>query len=303
VAARDELLAVTAEDVFAQFEHGDGALRQVLRQWRENEPDLSPASISDEIERWRAFHAERIADGGAVRLYRALRVAPGHWNVAKGMAATVGRHWSLVEDQAWVIGGGLPRDGEHEYLLTAEVAADAAATVDWPATLAANVAFGDQEHEIVLRAGVFMKPLGIRDLETGASLAPPPVATAASPVPSTESAPPFAPRIRSEGGSLYYDDGRVSGAVDEYVTEDGRRGIVIHEWNSHLPGRGHSAAALTWLRTRYDQISANGIGSLDEDGVGDISVNYWERIREKGLVDVLILDDGSELPRPGAPKP
>jgi hypothetical protein len=112
--------------------------------------------------------------------------------------------------------------------------------------------------------------------------------------------PPFAPRIHVDRGEWFYDDGRVHGAVDEYDEPGGRKGFVIHEWTSYRPGNGHTVEALTWLRSRYDVIKANGVGSVDEDGVGDIATAYWEHMREKGLVDVLVLDDGTELP-PSAP--
>lgn len=112
--------------------------------------------------------------------------------------------------------------------------------------------------------------------------------------------PAFEPKIGPLGlsGDLFYTDGRVIGAVD--LWEDaGRKGITIHEWSSHLHGRGHTVEALTWLRERFDVIVANGVGSV-EDGVGDIATAYWEHMRSKGLADVLVLDDGSEL-APSAP--
>jgi hypothetical protein len=49
------------------------------------------------------------------------------------------------------------------------------------------------------------------------------------------------------------------------------------------------------LAKTHDIISANGIGEIDEDGVGDISVSYWQRQIEKGLVHEAFLDDGTRL--------
>lgn len=102
--------------------------------------------------------------------------------------------------------------------------------------------------------------------------------------------PPFAPSLVPEGTSLIYDDGRVSGMME--VRPDGA--LAILEWNSDHPGRGHSIEALQWLRERYPRLAAVGIGEFDDEGIPDISINYWERIREKGLVDLLVLDDGTE---------
>lgn len=109
------------------------------------------------------------------------------------------------------------------------------------------------------------------------------------------STPSFSPRIFFDGGSLFYEDGRVCGAVDEWE-RDGKRGLTIHEWSSHEPRLGHTIEALRWLRGRYEILVANGIGAIDEDGTGDIATAYWEHMRDKGLVDVLVLDDGTELP-------
>ncbi|MGY3581465.1 hypothetical protein ACVIGB_000465 [Bradyrhizobium sp. USDA 4341] len=105
---------------------------------------------------------------------------------------------------------------------------------------------------------------------------------------------PFAPRIWKENGSTFYEDGRVFGAIDEFE-EAGKTGLVIHEWTSHAPGYGHTIEALRWLRDRYGNLTANGIGSIDDEGAADIATAYWEHMRDKGLVDLLILDDGTEL--------
>lgn len=114
----------------------------------------------------------------------------------------------------------------------------------------------------------------------------------------------FSPRIFVEFGSLLYEDGRVLGCVQVSKYPDGKLNLVILDWESEDPGKGHTIEALTWLRERYDVISAVGIGSFDEDGVGDISIAYWEHMKSKGLVDELILDNGKvHLPSESAPAP
>lgn len=112
--------------------------------------------------------------------------------------------------------------------------------------------------------------------------------------------PPFEPRIISDAmHGDRYEDGRVHGDVD--VAEDGeRRAITISGWSSCWPGQGHTAEALRWLRARFDTIAANGVGLADEvDGrlVPDDTMAYWAHLRDKGLVDVFIDDDGHEIDR------
>lgn len=104
----------------------------------------------------------------------------------------------------------------------------------------------------------------------------------------------FDPRISRRHGETVYEDGRVFGAVEVWMQED-RAGVTIFEWSSLDVGKGHTTAALKWLRDRFDIIVASGVGSVDE-GVGDIATVYWEHMRSKGLVDTLVLDDGNELP-------
>lgn len=108
---------------------------------------------------------------------------------------------------------------------------------------------------------------------------------------------PFAPRITGEAPNQFYDDNRIHGAVESGVLPDGRTFLRIDEWTSSIPGCGYSNEALLWLRARHDAITANGVGEV-EDGVGDIATMYWVHQQEKGLVDVLLLDDGTEL-KPG----
>jgi hypothetical protein len=116
-------------------------------------------------------------------------------------------------------------------------------------------------------------------------------------VPSSATPPAFEPRIyREPGCNEYYDDGRVFATVEQWTHPDtGKSCLTIFEWSSHYPGCGHTEEALSWLRSRFNQISAYGIGSIDEDGCKDISYQYWERMQDKGLVDVLVDDDGNEL--------
>jgi hypothetical protein len=108
--------------------------------------------------------------------------------------------------------------------------------------------------------------------------------------------PPFAPHLFIESGSNMYEDGRVWGAYAIQKHPDGKTKIVIFDWESHDPGKGHTTDALTWLNEKYDGITATGIGELDANGVGDISTAYWKHMREKGLVENLILSNGEELP-------
>lgn len=109
--------------------------------------------------------------------------------------------------------------------------------------------------------------------------------------------PTFDPQMYEDGG-LFYDDGFVHAAIDELLLENGRKGLTISEWSSYDPGQGHTVRALEWLRQRYATIAANGVGMVDEvDGepVGDISTQYWQHMRSKGLVDVLLDDEGIEM--------
>lgn len=103
----------------------------------------------------------------------------------------------------------------------------------------------------------------------------------------------FNPRIEHGMGETRYEDGRVSGAIEIWMEED-RPAVTIFEWSSFDTGRGNTTAALSWLRSRFSIIVAHGVGTVD-DGVGDISTVYWEHMRSKGLVDELVLDDGSVL--------
>ena len=125
-------------------------------------------------------------------------------------------------------------------------------------------------------------------------------------IPTAQSFPAFEPRLFDEpGAGQYYEDGSVLGAVESYFLPDGRKGLRIDEWSSQYPSHGHTDRALKWLLQTHDFICANGIGEIDEEGVEDISVSYWRRQIEKGLVHEALLDDGTPLvgqPEPSASK-
>lgn len=110
----------------------------------------------------------------------------------------------------------------------------------------------------------------------------------------------FSPRfVDTPGMGLMYEDDRITGAVDIHEHEGGRQ-LVISEWSSDFRNQGCSAAALAWFREQgFTSIVANGVGTLDEDDdgklVGDIATMYWAHMKTKGLVDVLLDDEGTEL--------
>ena len=109
----------------------------------------------------------------------------------------------------------------------------------------------------------------------------------------------FQPHFYMEGGVWFYFDGFVRGAVDGSVdlTQPEPvqgRDLVISEWSSNEPSQGHSKRALQWLRTHFTTIVANGVGMIDEEGP-DISVMYWVHMRELGLVDILLDDEGTVI--------
>lgn len=105
----------------------------------------------------------------------------------------------------------------------------------------------------------------------------------------------FNPRfIDKPGMGFQYEDGSVIAAVD---VNDGCHGlsVAIHEWTSLVPGHGNTVRALQWMRSQgFTHIVANGVGVI-EDGVGDIATCYWKHMHEKGLVDVLLDDEGNNV--------
>lgn len=118
------------------------------------------------------------------------------------------------------------------------------------------------------------------------------------------SAPAFRPSfVRTPGMGLVYEDGRITAAVD--ITEvDGKKHLAICEWTSLHRGKGYTCDALRWFRSSgFNTIAAVGVG-LIEDGVGDIATAYWQHMHGKGLVDVLIDDEGVDItPAPLAQQP
>lgn len=115
-----------------------------------------------------------------------------------------------------------------------------------------------------------------------------------------EQIPVFTPAIFFEPGiGQCYEDGRMVASVDVFDAE-GTKGIAIQEWSSTYPRHGHSTQALQWLRAQgFGRIVANGVG-LIENGVGDIATGYWQHMYARGLVDVLLDDNGADITHLGA---
>ena len=68
--------------------------------------------------------------------------------------------------------------------------------------------------------------------------------------------PEFCPRFLDD--NRFFEDGRMFAAIDLFETEDGDKGILIHEWSSNFPGNGHSEQALRWFReSGFSHISAS----------------------------------------------
>lgn len=114
----------------------------------------------------------------------------------------------------------------------------------------------------------------------------------------THPQPPFDPKVHLSSNVLVYEDGCVHADIEEYDRQGGGKSLQIFTWSSHTPGQGNTVRALRWLRERYTVISAHGVGMIDEiDGelVGDISTQYWQHMRSKGLVDHLLDDEGTEI--------
>ncbi len=112
----------------------------------------------------------------------------------------------------------------------------------------------------------------------------------------------FDPRFYQEGGVWFYADGFVLGAVDGNLdlTEPEPvhgRGLLISEWTSHQPSQGNAKRALEWLRGHFRTIVAQGVGVVDEDGP-DISVLYWAHMKDLGLIDHMLDDNGNILVYP-----
>jgi hypothetical protein len=104
--------------------------------------------------------------------------------------------------------------------------------------------------------------------------------------------PEFDPRLIPAEGMYHYSDGRVSGVLDM-----GPDWAVIYEWSSAIKGQGHTVMALAWLRENgASTITAFNMGMPPEGGEAlSPHAAYWLRMRERGLVQILIDDDGNEF--------
>jgi hypothetical protein len=107
-----------------------------------------------------------------------------------------------------------------------------------------------------------------------------------------EPIPGFDPKLTTADGLLRYTDGRVSGLIDL-----GDGWAVIYEWSSSYRGQGHTVEALTWLREQgVNSVTAFNMGMPPAVGKQISShAAYWLRMKELGLVQVLIDDDGMEF--------
>lgn len=102
----------------------------------------------------------------------------------------------------------------------------------------------------------------------------------------------FQPTVIAEDGLYRYSDGRVNGVI----SSDGVH-LVIYEWSSKYKGMGHTRTALEWFRDGgHTSITAYNIGMPPEPGCEvDDSVSYWLAMKDKGLVQHLIDDDGLDF--------
>ncbi|MBD8615036.1 hypothetical protein IFT69_15150 [Pseudomonas putida] len=101
---------------------------------------------------------------------------------------------------------------------------------------------------------------------------------------------PFDPALEPHDGLLRYQDGRVSGIIDLVADQ-----AVIYEWSSSMKGLGHTKEALRWLRDQGAcNITAFNMGMPPEEGAEiDGHVAYWLHMRDLGLVNTLIDDEGN----------
>jgi hypothetical protein len=106
--------------------------------------------------------------------------------------------------------------------------------------------------------------------------------------------PPFNPRFHDDGGEELYDDGRIHAGVGTGES-DGTRYLVIYHWSSNFPGNGFTVEALQWFRAQgFASITANGIGIIDNGPIEPYTV-YWLHMHAKGLIDILLDDDGTNV--------
>lgn len=102
----------------------------------------------------------------------------------------------------------------------------------------------------------------------------------------TNTIPPFDPRIYTERGYDFYDDGRVNATID--VTQGGE-GLEINEWFCAYPGNGCTTEALRWLREQ-------GYTYLVAVQVTEEALDYWHHMRSLGLIDAMTDQSGNEIP-------
>lgn len=94
----------------------------------------------------------------------------------------------------------------------------------------------------------------------------------------------FTPRLYQERGYWHYDDGFVHGEVE--LPEDGV--LVITDWFSPHRLAGNTVRALNWLRSE-------GYHTIRVEQVVENAQAYWLKMRERGLVNDLYLENGDEL--------
>ena len=70
--------------------------------------------------------------------------------------------------------------------------------------------------------------------------------------------------------------------------------LSIDMFSSTNKGKGEAETALRKLRKRFREIHALGVGSSDSDP----SWRFWRRMREKGLIEAMTDDMGTEVNPP-----
>lgn len=83
--------------------------------------------------------------------------------------------------------------------------------------------------------------------------------------------------------------GTVSGTIDNEANPDC---VVIYEFFSLEPGKGHAKAALQSLRQDYKEIAVTDVGPDDEPAYA-----FWIHCLQTGLVDYVYDETGVELTR------
>ena len=111
--------------------------------------------------------------------------------------------------------------------------------------------------------------------------------------------PEFNPHFYKNSSDWFYADGSVLGGVDGDLNltdpeSTSGRALLISEWSSFYPGQGNTKRALEWLRGHFKTIVANGVGVSDANGSDD-SVLYWAHMKDLGLIDEMLDDEGNSL--------